>query len=87
MPFNVSSSIITEVSCLAEFKKLERLDLTFNNLLSHEVEGAVLEDGRTCSIWDKFAHAGNNNTASFSFSCLVGTCSRLIQVFGCVFSV
>ncbi|KAJ0899995.1 hypothetical protein HanPSC8_Chr08g0308461 [Helianthus annuus] len=32
------------VSCLAEFKKLERLDLTFNNLLSHEVEGAMLEE-------------------------------------------
>ncbi|KAM0043287.1 hypothetical protein Hdeb2414_s0010g00339491 [Helianthus debilis subsp. tardiflorus] len=27
---------VVEVSCLAEFKKLERLDLTFNNLLSHE---------------------------------------------------
>ncbi|KAJ0647165.1 putative hydroxyisourate hydrolase [Helianthus annuus] len=27
---------------------------------AYQVEGAVLEDGRTYSIWDTFAHAGIN---------------------------
>ncbi|KAJ0842916.1 putative beta-glucosidase [Helianthus annuus] len=36
---------------------------------AYQVEGAVLEDGRTYSIWDTFAHAGHYNGANGDVAC------------------
>ncbi|PWA88948.1 glycoside hydrolase family 1 [Artemisia annua] len=36
---------------------------------AYQVEGAVLEDGRTLSIWDTFAHSGNYNGANGDVAC------------------
>ncbi|KAI3732466.1 hypothetical protein L1987_63671 [Smallanthus sonchifolius] len=36
---------------------------------AYQVEGAVLEDGRTFSIWDTFAHSGHYNGANGDVAC------------------
>lgn len=36
---------------------------------AYQVEGAVLEDGRTLSIWDTFAHSGYYNGANGDVAC------------------